>query len=80
MVITPEQHAILSIFLDHDIQEGEYLSVQTLDRERLALPKPVQEKWTDLLRGLVSAGIVSYDPLGYGLTEKGRSQVYSSLE
>ena len=76
MELTPEQQAILAILKEHDIQEGEYLSVQTLDREKSALPQPIQEKWVKVLKSLVNDGLIVRDPLGYGLTKSGRYLVY----
>ena len=76
MELTPEQQAILAILREHGIQDAEYLSVQTLDRERSALPQPDQEKWASALKGLVNGGLIARDPLGYGLTKSGRYLVY----
>ena len=76
MDLTSEQQAVLAVLKEHDIQEGEYLSVQTLDRERLAHPQPIQEKWAKALRGLVDAGLVVRDPLGYGLTRTGQYLIH----
>ena len=80
MELTPEQQAILAVLKEHDIQEGEYLSVQTLDRERLALPQPIQDKWASALRSLVNSGHIIHDPLGSGLTKSGRYLVYPPTE
>ena len=71
MELTAEEHAVLKIFKEHDIEEGEYLTIQTLDRERLGLPKKVQNNWNDILKALRSSGYIVLDPLGCGLTEKG---------
>ena len=75
MELTPEECAVLNIFKKHDIEKGEYLPVQTLDRERLKLPREIQDNWASIIKSLRNAGYIALDPLGYGLTEKGHHQV-----
>ena len=76
MELTPEELAVLKIFKEHEIEKGEYLSVQTLSRERLKLPKKVQDDWNSIIKDLRKSGYVALDPLGYGLTEKGHFQIH----
>ena len=76
MELTSEQQAVLNIFKECDIEEGEYLSVQTLERERLDLSDEIQDNWNAIIRRLIALGYITYDPLGYCLTERGHSQIY----
>ena len=78
MELTPEELAVLNIFKEHDIEEGEYLAIQTLNRERLKLPEKVQNNWSDVLKVLSNSGYIALDPLGYSLTEKGYRCLHSA--
>ena len=71
MKLTSAERKVLNIFKEHHIEEGEYLAIQTLRRERLTLSKAIQKNWDDIIKILIREGYISYDPLGYGLTEKG---------
>ena len=78
MELMPEQLAVLNIFKENDIEEGEYLAVQTENRERQKLPKKVQDNWHEILRTLRNIGYITLDPLGYSLTEKGYHCLHSA--
>jgi len=51
MELTSEQLSVLTIFKEHDMEEGEYLSIQTLNRERLNLPQDIQDNWNAFVIG-----------------------------
>ena len=78
MGLLPEEEVVLNIFKAYEIEPGEYLSVQTLDRERMKVPRRIQENWDILLKSLVKEGYTIRDLLGYGLTEKGHHQLRDS--
>jgi hypothetical protein len=71
MELTRDQKKVLEIFRAHDIEKGEYLATQTLERERQKLTKTIQKNWDTIMRGLITSGYLTRDPLGYGLTETG---------
>ena len=78
MGLTPEHLAVLSIFREHNIRRGQYLPIQTLDHERLNLPRKIQENWDVIIKKLRDLGYIIHDPLGYGLTKKAHGYIYSS--
>ena len=80
MELTSEQLLVLTIFKEHDMEEGEYLSMQTLNRERLNLPQDIQDNWNDIIKSLMEEGYIALDPLGYGLTNKGHYQLHRSAD
>ena len=71
MELAPEERAVLNVFRVYGTGRGEYLSVQTLERERMAHGRSIDDGWSRSLRSLVDKGCISRDPLGYGLTDKG---------
>ena len=78
MELTPEHFAVLSIFRAHNIRRGQYLPIQTLNHERLNLPRRIQKNWDDIIGKLRNQGYIIYDPLGYSLAEKAHGFVYHS--
>ena len=77
MELSPDQGAVLGIFKEHEIEQGEYLSAQTLQRERLGLPEELQTNWDSTIQQLVRDGYIFYDRVGYGLSGKGHRQLYA---
>ena len=76
MELTPEQQTVLDIFKAHDIEEGEYLSRKTLERERSHFPQHIQDNWDNAIRSLIKDRYIFYDPLGYGLARKACCHIY----
>ena len=78
MDLSPDQGAVLGIFKEHDIEQGEYLSAQTVDRARLDLPEEVQANWDATIKQLIREGYIFYDRVGYGLSGKGHRQIHAN--
>lgn len=70
MDLSSEQLKVLEIFKEHNIDKGQFLPLSILEREREGLPRRMQKDWDELIKGLVELGLMIYDPLGYGLSEK----------
>ena len=75
MELTSEQLEVLGIFKGHNIDKGQYLPLAILERERQGLSSRAQKGWNELIKDLVKQGLVIYDPLGYGLSEKAYAQI-----
>ena len=71
MELNSEQLTVLNIFKAHDIGKQQFLPAQILKTEQLKLPEDIRKNWLDIIEGLSDSGYLLYDPLGYGLTEKG---------
>ena len=71
MKLTPEEKTVLDMFREYETRRGEYLSVQTLERERIAHSRSIKNGWSHSLLSLADKGYITRDPLGYGLTDKG---------
>ncbi|MDP6775234.1 MAG: hypothetical protein QGI83_00550 [Candidatus Latescibacteria bacterium] len=70
MDLSSEQLQVLGIFKEHNIDKGQFLPLSVLEREREGLSRRTQKNWDELIKDLVKLGLVIYDPLGYGLSEK----------
>ena len=71
MELTPGQLAVLQIFKEHEIEQGEYLASQTFGREIARLPQEIQDVGITILRSLVKSHL-SYHPPGGGLDDRHR--------
>ena len=75
MELSSEQLEVLDIFKEHNIDKGQYLPLSILERKRQGLSRRAQKNWDELIKDLIGQGLVIYDPLGYGLTEKAHAQI-----
>jgi hypothetical protein len=80
MELTSEQWAVLQVFKELDVGQGEHLASHTFAREMAKLPDEIQDDWMLILRSLVHSHHVSFHPLGYGLTKKGHQALYSNSD
>ena len=77
MRLTLEQQTILDIFKACEIEEGEYLSCKTLEKQKADLPYHTHASWDSAIRDLIRSGYVLYHPLGYGLSGKALRHICS---
>ena len=78
MALRADQLTVLRIFKAHDIGKRQFLPFQVLEAEQLMLPKDIRRNWPNIIKGLSDSGYILYDPLGYGLTEKGQAAICDS--
>ena len=80
MELNAEQLTVLDIFKAHDVGKRQFLPIQILEAEQLKLPEEMRKNWLNIIKGLSDSGYILYDPLGYGLTEKGHTVISRSSE
>lgn len=73
MNLNKEEMMVLGIFKKHNIEKKRFLPLPILHRERQRLSHDAQNNWIKNFRQLENSGYIIYDPLGYGLTDKGRT-------
>lgn len=73
MFLNAEEMMVLGIFKEYNIEKARFLPLGILHRGRQKLSQEAQDNWAKSLRNLKDLGYIIYDPLGYGLTGKGRA-------
>lgn len=75
MKLSTAQLSVLGVFKTHNIGRRQYLLNAILDSEQLRRPEEIQDRWWETVKELRHSGYIIFDPLGYGLTEKGLAYI-----
>jgi hypothetical protein len=76
MKLGPEHHTVFDIFETYNIGRGQFLPTQILNSEWIKTHGEVRENWRHVIKGLKDSGYIIFDPLGFGLSEKGHDLIH----
>ena len=80
MELGPEHHTVFDIFKAYNIGNRQFLSAQILNSEWIKIHGGGRENWRHVIKGLRDSGYIIFDPLGFGLSEKGHGLIQRSSD